>query len=400
MKNPFYRKISFTLLVVTIMQLGQQITIPQLDESMQRNLVHSNPFIRVFTTATGAQYTNPTIFSIGMGPYMMSLILFSALMALGVSKNWSNKVRNGVVKGLIITFAFLQSTQMIISLGRSALRHGEDPGSTFVQVSAVVVLVAGTMLVTWLADMNTAYGIGGLGIMIIPGIITSTFQYLNGQTGEVKLPMTTTNIVILVVVTIAFVAVTEYLNHAEERIPIEQVMTDNQLTKAYFPLKVLIAGAMPLMFGRIVLRLVQLLINKINHPQLSAILGPWFDNRSPQGILMYAVILVSLGYLFAFMNIMPNQKAEELQKSGDYFWDVLPGMDTENFIKYKIHRMTFLSNIYSLCICCIPLLIGLKYPTFSVFSFYFINIYMMITVLDNIIEQVHALYEINHYRLV
>lgn len=397
MNKPFLKKLGFTFLVVTILQMGQQIAIPQLSRSMTISLLHSNPLLRVFTTVTGAQYAKPTLFSIGMGPYMLAMIVFAALQAVGIGKKWTAESRDISQRFVTLIFAFFQSVQMITILKNGALQKGGQVDGRVILWSAVLVLISGAMMVTWLANMNTAYGLGGLGIMIVPGIISTTIQiFTNG--GLTKL--SATKIATVAVITMIFIVITEFLNHAELRIPVHHVMNDSVLTKSYLPIKVLLPGVMPVMFGVVVMQLPTLLFRFVKSPKTLAILQPWFSTFQWQGIITYAIILILLGYVFSYMNIMPHNKAEEMQKSGDYFRRIIPGKPTEDFLKKKVHVMIFTGNMFAIIIACVPYIIGMWYPDARIFSMYFTNLYMMIIVLDNVVEQVRALYASSHYELI
>lgn len=382
------------------MQLGQQIMIPQLKPGVTQDLLHENPLLQVFTTATGAQYMKPTLFSIGMGPYMITLILFSALQALGVFKKWTKEAMDVLQKIFILGFAILQATQIVTYLKQSVIKGGTQATFNWHLIGAVIVLVAGAMLVMWMANLNNVYGFGGLGIMIVPGIVASAIQIFSGKMGGQKWPLTPLNIGIIMVVTLVFVTITEFLNHAELRIPLQQVMTDNQLTQSYLPIKVLLPGAMPLMFGMVVFRIPPMLLSSHSSSSLVQFVQTWFVLTTWQGILMYALILCLLGYLFSYMNLTPHNLAEQMQKGGEYFWNVMPGDATEVFLEQKLRRMVFVGNLYAVLVSCLPLIIGWYYPLAGSFSYFFTMLYMMIVILDNVIEQFKALYASSHYELL
>lgn len=397
MNKQFLKKLGFTILVVTILQMGQQILIPQLNESMRINILNSNPLIRVVTTVTGAQYAKPTLFSIGMGPYMLAMIVFSALQALGIGKKWTAESRDIAQRIVTLIFATLQSIQMISILKNGALQKGGAIDSQIILWSAVLVLVAGAMLVSWLGNMNTAYGLGGLGIMIVPGIISMTIQSFtgNGRSG-----LSITQLAWLLGLTLLFVIITEFFNHAELRIPLQHVLNDSVLTKSYLPIKVLLPGVMPLMFSMVVLQLFPLLLGLLKNKKLLIAVSPWFSTANWRGVITYAIVIALLGYMFSYMNLTPHNFAEQMQKSGDYFWRVVPGKPTEQFLKKKMHVMIFIGNLFAITIACVPYIVGFWYPMARLYSMYFVNLYMMITILDNVVEQVRGLYVSSHYELI
>ncbi|PWF99923.1 hypothetical protein [Levilactobacillus bambusae] len=399
MTKQFYKKIGFTVLVLVVLQLGQQVLIPQLDPGRAQSLLHTNPLLQVYTTITGAQYAKPTLFSIGMGPYMVTLILFSALRALGIGKKWTPDQTMVMQRLMVLVFAILQAAQMV-SMMRNWITPRGTMNAEMIMASSVLVLVAGAMLVTWLSDLNRIFGFGGLGIMIVPGILASSIQTFSGQKTGTAYTMSVPNVIILIVATLFFMAVTEFFNHAELRLPIQQLMTDNSLTTAYLPIKVLLPGAMPLMFGLVVFSLLRLVISHWDIPNGEQVIQVWFSTRHWQGILLYALIIILLGNLFSYMNLMPHQIAEDMNKNGDYFLGVMPGEATEQFLNQHVHRIDVVANLYLVTISCLPLVVGLWLPVASLFSYYFSSLYMVVTILDNVIEQFRALYVSSHYELL
>lgn len=380
------------------MQIGQQIPIPVLGEHFLKSIINTSPLLQVFTMATGAQYTKPTLFSIGMGPYMGTLILFSALQAVGIGENWSQDHLKYLQRIVVLLIASIQSYQMIVDLG--LLPSSASSTARRTALLAILILIAGTLLVTWIADMNNAGGIGGLGIMIIPGIISSTIQTFSGHSYGVKLTMTPIHIFWLTIITLIFSFITIYLNKAEVRLPIQHVLIDNSFADSYLPIKVLTSGAMPAMFSMFLFLLPKRIFLQSSQQNIREFVRLWFSYTTIQGVCSYAIIVLLLSYLFSYMNLLPHRVAEDFRKNGDYFFNIMPGDETEVFLEKHLNRLMLVGNIYLVLITAGPLLLGLWYPVATLFSFYFTSLYILITILANIVIQVQALYQSSHYKLI
>ena len=61
------------------MELGRQIAVPALDSEISRKALNASALLRNVSMLTGGQYRFPSLFSIGLGPYMTGMILFQAV---------------------------------------------------------------------------------------------------------------------------------------------------------------------------------------------------------------------------------------------------------------------------------------------------------------------------------
>lgn len=102
-KNELIAGIIFTLFMITLMELGRQITIPALDSELSRKALNASPLLKNVTMLTGGQFRFPSLFSIGLGPYMTSMILFQAIQlinfdAMGkISEQKRGYIRDGLL---------------------------------------------------------------------------------------------------------------------------------------------------------------------------------------------------------------------------------------------------------------------------------------------------------------
>ena len=121
MKNKFihselFSKVLFTLMMVVLMELGRQIVIPSLDSSMSRQVLEASPLLRNLSALTGGQANYPSLFSVGLGPYMTGMILFQAIQLLDIDElNKINDYKRGMIQRWIsFVIALLQTLQFII----------------------------------------------------------------------------------------------------------------------------------------------------------------------------------------------------------------------------------------------------------------------------------------------
>lgn len=401
--NELFRKIMFTLMMVMLMELGRQIALPAVDTQTSKSVLDSVPFLRNIASVTGGQFEYPTLFSIGLGPYMTGMILFQVLRIMDIDAlNKLSEYQVGMIQRLIsFLIALLQSLQMIFLIRNHIERSGlVFLGMDYNLIVAFIVLVAGAMIVSWMSDMTVKFGVGGTGVLIIPGIASNMPRlFLRGQglgSGAINLtPVLITSFAIaLLVVLIASI----YMNKAERRIRIERPMVQNDFSQSYLPIRVLAAGSIPFMFSTSIFMLPSYLKNLGLGDENLIQKYIAFDN--PTGVAIYCGIVIFLGYAFSFMNFRPENTAKRLKKSGDYIPGVIPGDDTQKYLNHRLLLLSTVANVFFLAVIGTPLVVGLFVDGVTNFMFVFSSVLILVTIIDTGMEQIKALYMRTQYNLL
>ncbi|USS91371.1 accessory Sec system protein translocase subunit SecY2 [Fructilactobacillus carniphilus] len=387
----------FTLWLLIIFELGSLILLPGFAPRNYVNSVLQNSYINVVSGNFGSQITVPSLFALGMGPYMTALIIWQTIASISekTTQRLSQKAVGTIQKLLTLIFAILQAVMtafLFLKYKPDYFGYSEALFYLFI----LMILVAGAMLIVWMADLNAKFGIGGTSIFIIPGLIKSLPNVLNsGRTEPLHFSILGWLIVLLIV--LAFVYISVFMNNSETRIEIQRININNRLTNSYIPIKVLVSGAMPFMFALSLFSIPSILFAQSNLE--TSFLTTLFSFHNWQGIFTYGVIIVILGYGFAFVNFQPSNIAKSLKKSGDYIMDVTPGITTEKYLTNKLFIMAFLGNVFMLAVALIPLIIGLFYGPATNFSFLFGSILILVTMLDGIFQEIKALLIKNQYQI-
>lgn len=394
-KNHLKSKICWSLFFLFIVEIGKHIYVPGFlfDEAMMES---QNNLVRLLSSTTGGQYGTPTLFSLGMSPYMTGLIIWSTITMIDADRinNLSIKQRSIFQKLLILLFSFLQATALAFRF-RNELHYEMFQFYNSKQVLLIVILIltTGGMLLSWFADINCEKGVGAQSIFIIPSLIGNLpAMLISGQSENV--PFTPFVIAFLVGITLLFVYTTLYFYKAEYRLPIERTGVDNQFNHSYIPIRLLTAGAMPYMFATTIFSLPQLLLlNKsLTNTIFSKILTTYFSFNTFQGVIMYGLIIFALAIGFSFVNVRPHDIAKNMKYSGDYILGVVPGNTTEKYIRKKLLTIAATGNLYLVVVSVVPLFIGLWIPFVSNLALYFGSTFMLIIILDNLYQELEFLY--------
>ncbi|EOT45963.1 MULTISPECIES: accessory Sec system protein translocase subunit SecY2 [Enterococcus] len=391
----------WSAMLLVVFQIGRHIDLPMF-LSQEAKLDSANSVLKFLSTATGGNFSTITLFSLGMGPYMTALIIWTTISMIDEERvnNFSMKQIGYIQRGLTLIFTVIQSIALVLRFKTSIVTVAFFTSETSALLAGVLLLTTGGMFISWLADINIMKGIGGQSLFILPGLMANIPSMLiSGQSGPIS--FTNQFIIILILITLLFIYLTMYLYHSEYRIVIERTGIDTISKHSYIPIRLLPAGAMPFMFAVTVFSMPQLLLlnAKWNDTWFSNFITTYFSFNSIQGIIMYGVVLYLLGWGFSFINIRPNDIAKNLKESGDYILNVPPGDQTERYIREKLTRISFVGNAYLVFISLIPMFIGLRSPFISNLAFYFGSLFMLIIILDTLVQEIRFVYSKKEYRL-
>ncbi|WFR76708.1 SecY family transport protein [Lactococcus lactis] len=202
-----------------------------------------------------------------------------------------------------------------------------------VNLSLVLLLITGGMIVSYIADINMKKGVGKQMVLILPGLLANIPAMLfSGQTNK-GFFITPLGMGILIPVTLLFLFASVFLYKGERRINVQQTAIDVSFQNSYIPIKVLSAGALPFMFGVTLFSIPQLftLVPSLKNTTFLYIITQMFSYTTVIGIITYGVVIVLLGYGFSHVNIRVFDIAKSLRNSGDYILGVTPGRATERF---------------------------------------------------------------------
>ncbi|CAG9610057.1 preprotein translocase subunit SecY [Pseudoneobacillus rhizosphaerae] len=370
------RKIVFTLLMLIVFRLGTFIPVPNVNADILAAQDQMSVF-GVLNTFGGGALKNFSILAMGIMPYITASIIVQLLQMDVVPKftEWSKQGDVGrrklaqftryftIVLGLIQAFG--------MSYGFNNIASGqliENPGfGTYALIS--IVLTAGTAFLMWLGEQITEKGVGnGISIIIFGGIVAgipTTINQIYAQQFENAGEKLFLNIIIVLLILLAVVAIvvgTIFIQQALRKIPIQYAkkmsagrsQTGGQST--HLPLKVNAAGVIPVIFA----------VSFIITPKTVASFFPtndvtlWiqrvFDYTHPIGMIMYAVLIIAFTYFYAFIQVNPEQMAENLKKQGGYVPGIRPGKSTQEYLTRILYRLTLVGSLFLAAIAVLPVL--------------------------------------------
>ena len=238
----------------------------------------------------------------------------------------------------------------------------------------VVVYTAGAMLVMFIGERITEYGIGnGISLIIFVGIISTAGIVIVGKFDELfsgDLNALWILIGFFVLTILEFTAIVA-VDLSERRIPVQYAkqvkgrkMYGGQST--VIPIRIAGGGVMPLIFAFALISFPAMLAS-LFWPGSGFEQGvtEWFSGSSPYwyGQLIYMVVLCLLIFAFAFfyssMQFNPEDVSKTIQQNGGFIQGIRPGKPTADYLKKISNRITLFGAIYLSLVAFIPSIISM-----------------------------------------
>ena len=83
-----------------------------------------------------------------------------------------------------------------------------------------------------------------------------------------------------------------------------------------------------------------------------------FDYTEPIGMVIYVVLIIAFTYFYTFVQVNPEQMAENLQKQGGYIPGIRPGKNTETYLTRVMYRLTFVGASFLAAVSVLPIVLG------------------------------------------
>ncbi|WP_280769442.1 preprotein translocase subunit SecY [Salipaludibacillus daqingensis] len=368
-------KILFTLSILVVFRIGAHIPAPGVNaDALNFDGLAALGFLNTFG---GGALENFSIFATGIMPYITASIIVQLLRMDVVPKfaEWSREGESGRKKLAQVTrygtvgIAFIQALGM--SFGFNNIMPGLVPDPNIVTyLTIALVLTAGTAFLLWLGEQITAHGVGnGISIMIFAGIaagIPSGVNQLYGMylvdAGEqLFINIITVGLILLAILLIVVFVI--FVQQAVRKVPVQYAKkmaaggkpTGGQ--SSHLPLKVNTAGVIPVIFAMSLFIFPPTVANFFGEGSATA---SWivrtFDYTNPLGMTVYAVLIIAFAYFYTFVQMNPEQMAENLKKQNGFIPGIRPGKTTEKYIIRTLYRLTFVGSLFLATVAILPLI--------------------------------------------
>ena len=369
-RTPELRKrIIFTALIFFVFRLFAHIPVPGIDLVALKQLFNRNQFLGLLDIFSGGTLANFSIMALGLNPYINATIIFQLLQmvfpkleALSKEGEFGRMQINQYARMVTVPLSALQA------LGTYALLKNQNiigVLNPMTLVSLILTLTAGTVLLMWLGELITEYGIGNGISMLIFGGIVGRFPVLLGQTISIVTSEQFVNVLVFAAVGFAVIAGIVLVNEATRQIPIVYArrVRGNKMyggQSNFLPLRVNQAGVIPIIFAVSLVLIPNLLgqyLSQVPNPTLSRFAQTLSLAFNPNSLLynaVYFILVIGFTYFYTAIIFNPQKISSEIQKFGGFIPGIRPGAPTSGYLNYIITRITLAGAIFLGLIAILP----------------------------------------------
>ncbi|RRD95649.1 preprotein translocase subunit SecY [Clostridiales bacterium COT073_COT-073] len=365
------KRIVFTLLMFVVIRLGANVPIPGINTAaLQGVFANSEGLLSMLDAFSGGAFRNMTLFALGIIPYINSSIIMNLLtIAIPVLEEMQKEGEDGRKKIATITryvtmvLALIQAIAITITLNAQGMFIEWNFFSGLVSISA---MVAGTAFLMWLGERINERGIGN-GISLIIAI-----NILSGLPAGVRLITDLFNdnrylaIILLLAGFLAMIIVIVLIQLGERRIAVQYAkrMQGRKVyggQSTYIPLKVNMAGVIPVIFASSLLGFPQTIAGFFT-AQPTGVLASVLDflnyYRNPFGTLLYFILTIAFAYFYTAIIFNPYEVSDNMKKNGGFIPGIRPGKPTMEYLTTVLNRMVFIGGFILAVISVVPILLN------------------------------------------
>lgn len=348
------KRLFWTILFVFVYVLGSKITLPFVDLAKVLNVNEGAARGLELTSAImGGNLRGMSIFALGLSPWMSSMILwrlFTVSKRHNLERTSSELVER---RKMYLTLALALVQSLAISL---YLPLQTDLSPLLVVSLNALIMIAGTFFLVWLADLNTALGLGNSIVIMMAGMLLYLPEDVLGTLSK------SGGLLFLVPLLLAFIFMVVCIEYARYRIPVNKLGIHNSLKPhTFLEVKLNPAGGMPFMYAMTLVSIPQyifLLVQAIN-PRASwaASIAKELVIGAPAWILLYGLMIAILSFAFAFVTVNGEEIADKMMKSSEYIDFVYPGEETRRYINRIVFSLTVFGTLYLILFTALPFLL-------------------------------------------
>jgi len=354
-------RILFLVGALAIFRVLASIPIPGVDKTALAAFFSHNQFFDLLNIFSGGGLSSLSIVMLGVGPYITASIIMqlATIIFPQVKQAYSEEGEAG--RARFIGWSRFLTIPIAVAQGVGFLLLLESQGviahlGTVALVANIALVAAGSLLLMWIGELVTEFGIGnGVSLIIFAGIMSRVPSGISETlfaSSAANIPAYLAFGALALLMTYAVVVVSD----AERSIPIAYARAVrgaalSQGAATYLPVRLLQAGVIPIIFALSLLLLPQMILSMLSGLHLAFAQGAslWYSaflsNPWEYGAV-YFVLVVLFTYFYTAVTFEPHRIAENLQKTGAFVPGVRPGPETERYIGAVVNRITLPGAVF------------------------------------------------------
>ena len=364
-KNILLNRLLLSLGILIFIRIGTFLPVPGINHSHLAFYLERHSMAKsLVSTFAGNDTFVLGIFSLNIFPYINASIMVQLITGLipsisKLQKEGGGEGRRAITRlTRLITFgwALIQSSSIAFYLKRALFDW-----TPLLAFEIILWLSTGAMIVLWLSELITEYGLGnGASLLIYTNIISSL-----PNLGKKLISENTGNLNVLSGLGIAllfFIAISGIIT-LQESARIVPLISSKQLSQSqplvskvksnnYIPLRFNQAGVMPIILTTAILVLPNYITNLGVFPLLTI---PIFLKSSKIIYwISYFVLILVFSSFYSTIVLNPKDISQELQKMAVSIPGIRPGLATTFYLKQVMKRVTLFGAIILAILATLP----------------------------------------------
>ena len=409
-------KIFITLGLLVVSRIGAVIPIPGIDPQVLKlfflaqsssSNIGLTEYLNFFS---GGAFSNFSLFMLGVMPYISTQIILQLLMLVLPSlkklasdpsghKKLQQYTRYGTVvvcllQSYVVTI-YAQSIPGVLTMGLGAFT-----------LVAMLTVTTGSMLLIWIGNKITQWGVGnGISLLIFAGIVARFPTAVNALFAAIKAGVLNPIVVLIVAAMfLVVVALVVYEEQGIRKIPVNYAkrvvgrkMYGAQST--YIPIKVNPSGVIPVIFASALLSFpLQIATTLGPEVRWLAAFANWLNPQGTPYLIIYALLIVAFAFFYTQVSMNPIEMAKQIRENGGS----VPGVRAEKLEEYLtkiLNRIVLPGSLFLAFIALIPTLVQkfFNFPSTVAMLFGGTSLLILVGVDLDTMRQIESIMKMHHY---
>ena len=364
------KKILYVIFIIVLYRIGAAIPIPYINASMMDTIkgLGNGSILQYMSILSGTAFSRATLFALSISPYINASIIIQllctaipALENMAKEEDGRNKITQ-ITRYVTVGLALITAYGYYMMLRNYGLIINK---SVFSAIVIIACYTAGSCLIMWLGEKINENGIGnGISIILfvnivssIPSVFGMLISYFKNGIGGIITAIVTIIIAVFMVVFIIF------MTNSERRLPIQYAkrvvgrkMYGGQ--SSTLPLKLNMAGVMPIIFANSILALPSTIAMFFPTPKEGTFwygFQSLFSYTSWLYAVVFMVLIVFFSYFYIAISFNPIEVSNNLKKNGGFIPGIRPGKPTADYITKVLNKVTLMGAFFLGVIAVLPL---------------------------------------------
>jgi preprotein translocase subunit SecY len=363
-KSTILKRLAITLGILLFIRLGTFFPVPGINHSDLALYIQSHSVTRsLVSTFAGDDTFVIGLFTLNIFPYINASILVQLI--LGFSPQLSKMQKEGDLEGrrsinrltrfITLIWAVIQSVSLTIYLKQILFDWDLN-----LALEIVVWLTTGSMIILWLSELITDYGLGnGASLLIYTNIISSLPNLTKTIVFDNTNSFTLISGIGIILLLFAALYGIVFLQEGLRIIPLISSKQLNQsdsqdyvISNNYIPLRFNQAGVMPIILTTSILVVPNYLSNIGLFPKIDFPIN--LESLSIFYWVGYFLLILLFSSFYSTIVLNPKDISDQLQKMSVAIPGIRPGIQTTFYLKQVMKRTTLVGATMLATLATIP----------------------------------------------